>query len=287
MFRRQYASVFEGGEEWDALPAEKSEIYEWEPDSTYIKAPPFFERLTPEAPALREIRGARALALLGDSVTTDHISPAGFIPADTPAGKYLIEKGVAPEDFNSYGSRRGNHEVMMRGTFANIRIQNALVPGTEGGVTRKFPEGRVTSIYEAAMEYAAQGTPCVVLAGREYGTGSSRDWAAKGPALLGVRAVIAESYERIHRSNLVGMGILPLQFEPGQSWRSLNLSGEEIFDLSVPREIAPGMRIRVRAERPDRSALDFETVARLDTQVDVDYWRHGGILAFVLRKMAR
>jgi aconitate hydratase len=239
-----------------------------------------------DPPVARNIINARVLALLGDSVTTDHISPAGSIKADTPAGKYLIEKGVKPSDFNSYGARRGNHEVMMRGTFANIRLRNALVPGVEGGVTRHFPDGEQTSIYDAAMRYQQEGVPLVVLAGKEYGTGSSRDWAAKGTTLLGVRAVIADSYERIHRSNLVGMGVLPLKFLPGQNRESLGLRGDERYSIAGLASLAPQQRVTVRAEGADGTMRSFEATARIDSPVEVEYYRNGGILHTVIRGIA-
>ncbi|GAB7386865.1 aconitate hydratase AcnA [Bacillaceae bacterium] len=286
LFRRQYANVFTANERWNKIDAPKGDLYEWDENSTYIQEPPFFVDLKPEAEPIKEIRGARALALLGDSVTTDHISPAGSIKPDSPAGKYLLEKGVEPKDFNSYGSRRGNDRVMTRGTFANIRIRNQMVPGIEGGFTKYLPTGEVMPIYDAAMKYKEQGTPLVVLAGKEYGTGSSRDWAAKGTNLLGVKAVIAESFERIHRSNLVGMGVLPLQFADGQSWKSLGITGEETFDiLGLNDDVQPGQRLKVRATRPDGSTFEFDVIARLDSVVDVEYYRNGGILQTVLRQL--
>jgi aconitate hydratase len=276
MFRRSYGEVFAGDENWNALEVPEGDRYAWDPDSTYVRRPPYFEGMPAEAPAgFEEIRGARVLALLGDSVTTDHISPAGAIKKDSPAGRYLIDHGVEQRDFNSYGSRRGNHEVMMRGTFANIRLRNKLAPGTEGGFTSK--DGRVTTIYEAAMEYADAGTPLCVLAGKEYGSGSSRDWAAKGPRLLGVRFVIAESYERIHRSNLVGMGVLPLQFPEGESAESLGLTGEESFDLANLEEGARSLRVSTD------SGVAFDARVRIDTPNEWQYYRGGGILHYVLR----
>jgi aconitate hydratase A / 2-methylisocitrate dehydratase len=278
MFRSSYGEVFAGDERWNGLDVPEGERFAWDPRSTYVRKPTFFDDLPREAPGVTDIEGARVLAILGDSVTTDHISPAGSIKKDSPAGQYLIEHGVAPKDFNSYGSRRGNHEVMMRGTFANIRLRNLLAPGTEGGVTVKLPEETPTTIYEAAMEYASEGVPLVVLAGKEYGSGSSRDWAAKGTKLLGVRAVIAESYERIHRSNLVGMGVLPLQFAPGESVSSLGLTGRETFSIGgledLPREVT------VRADDKE-----FTAVLRIDTPKEQRYFRHGGILQFVLREL--
>jgi aconitate hydratase len=285
LYTSQYGHVFLGNEQWQAIPVPAGDLYAWEDDSTYIQNPPFFATMGVEPAPLSDIHGARVLALLGDSVTTDHISPAGSIPAKSPAGQYLISKGVEPKDFNSYGARRGNHEVMMRGTFANIRLRNKIAPGTEGGVTLYLPTGEQTSIYEASMRYQAEGIPLIVLAGKEYGTGSSRDWAAKGTALLGVKAVIAESYERIHRSNLVGMGVLPLQFLPGQSAESLGLSGREVFDIVGLASLTPGQTLGVQARREDGATLSFDALVRLDTLVEVDYYRQGGILPAVLRKL--
>jgi len=285
-FREQYASVFDGNEEWRALPVPEGNRYEWDASSTYVRQPPFFDGMSREPAEPEDIRSARALALLGDSVTTDHISPAGAIAQDSPAGRYLVEHGIEPRDFNSYGSRRGNHEVMMRGTFANIRLRNRLVPGVEGGFTRHIPSGEQMSIYDAAIRYLREGIPLIVLAGREYGTGSSRDWAAKGPRLLGIRAVLAEGYERIHRSNLIGMGVLPLQYSPGQSAESLGLSGTEVFDITgIEDGLEPGCRVTVVARNDDGSAAAFEAVVRLDTEVEVDYYRNGGILQTVLRQL--
>jgi aconitate hydratase len=281
MFRSSYGEVFEGDERWNGLSVPEGDRFEWADDSTYVRNPPYFEDMPQEAPGVKDIEGARVLALLGDSVTTDHISPAGAIKKDGPAGDYLQEHGVKPKDFNSYGSRRGNHEVMMRGTFANIRLRNQLAPGTEGGVTRMQPGGEEKSIYDAAMEYAEQGTPLIVLAGKEYGSGSSRDWAAKGTNLLGVRAVIAQSFERIHRSNLVGMGVLPLQFADGESVESLGLTGEEEISISgldaddtIPREVT------VHA-----GEVEFTATVRIDTPKEQKYFQHGGILPFVLRQL--
>ncbi len=288
MFEKKYANVNEGNELWKSLEVTGGKIYDWDPKSTYIQEPPFFVGMTPEVPSVKPVKGARVLALLGDSITTDHISPAGTIPVDSPAGRYLIEHGVKPRDFNTYGSRRGNHEVMMRGTFANIRLKNLLVPGTEGGVTIYLPTGERMSIYDAAMKYQADGTPLIVLAGKEYGTGSSRDWAAKGTFLLGVRAVIAESYERIHRSNLVGMGVLPLQFQPGDSWKSLGLTGREIYDIEgLGDDLQPLQTLTVRAHGDDGTEKTFQVTVRLDTPVEVEYYRNGGILHTVLRNMVR
>jgi aconitate hydratase len=286
MFTERYGDVFRGDETWRALPIPESEVYRWDDASTYVRRPPFLEHLaaTPEPPG--DIRGARVLAWLGESVTTDHISPAGAISKETPAARYLIERGVAPADFNTYGSRRGNHEVMMRGTFANVRLRNRLAGAREGGWTAYLPSGEMMSIYDAAMRYQADGTPLIVLAGAEYGSGSSRDWAAKGPMLLGVRAVIAQSFERIHRSNLVGMGVLPLQFLTGETPDMLGLDGTETFDVAGIRTgLAPGQRLRVTARRADGTERTFDVIARLDTPVDVEYYRHGGILPFVVRKL--
>jgi aconitate hydratase len=285
MFRKEYASVFAGDDAWKKLPVPKSECFAWEPSSTYVKNPPFFDDMPAVPEPVGEIRGARVLAVLGDSVTTDHISPAGDIAEDGPAGAYLKGHGIPKEEFNSYGSRRGNHEVMMRGTFANIRLKNLLAPGTEGGWTTYPPGGEKATIYDAAMRYAKKGTPLIVLAGKEYGSGSSRDWAAKGPRLLGVRAVIAESFERIHRSNLVGMGILPLQFVDGATRDSLRLTGKEMYAIEgIAGEITPRMRVTVRVsgEVGDRT---FPALARIDTPAEVRYYLHGGILPYVLRRL--
>ncbi|MEW6322499.1 MAG: aconitate hydratase AcnA [Acidobacteriota bacterium] len=285
-FRRQYASVFEGDARWRGLPVPTGDRFQWENDSTYIRRPPFLEGLsmTPAPPA--DIAGARVLALLGDSITTDHISPAGSIKADSPAGKYLMAHGVQPRDFNSYGARRGNHEVMMRGTFANPRIKNQLVPGVEGGVTAYLPDGEVMSIYDAAMKYQAAGVPLVVLAGKEYGSGSSRDWAAKGTMLLGVKAVIAESFERIHRSNLVNMGVLPLQFTSGESAASLGLTGREVFAIEGSgAALAPRAAVTVRATAEGGVVVSFTAQVRIDTPEELTAFRHGGILPYVLRQL--
>jgi aconitate hydratase len=291
MYRRSYGGVFEGDERWNSLDVPEGDRFAWAADSTYVRQPTYFDDMPREAPEqVREIAGARVVALLGDSVTTDHISPAGSIKKESPAGKYLIEHGVEPREFNSYGSRRGNHEVMVRGTFANVRIKNQLVPGIEGGVTRHIPSDEIMSIYDAAVRYQAEGTPLVVLAGKEYGSGSSRDWAAKGPYLQGIKAVIAESYERIHRSNLIGMGILPLQFQAGESVGTLGLTGEEVFDFVGLSELiagglAQGRQIAVRARRPDGSVTEFQALVRIDTPKEVLYYRHGGILQYVLRQL--
>ncbi|UCC48779.1 MAG: aconitate hydratase AcnA [Gemmatimonadota bacterium] len=284
MFRSSYAGVFEGSEEWRAMPVPSGNLYEWDPESTYVRHPPFFEGLTAEAPPVEAIKGAKVLAYLGDSITTDHISPAGSIKKDSPAGRYLVDHGVEPPDFNTYGSRRGNHEVMMRGTFANVRLRNRLVPGVEGGFTRHLTGGEQMSIYDAAMRYQDGGTPLVVLAGKEYGSGSSRDWAAKGTRLLGIRAVIAESFERIHRSNLIGMGVLPLEFPDGVTAASLGLSGEETLDVESPE----GKReVKVVAVKPDGSKVEFDASVRIDTPQEFEYYRHGGILHYVLRQLAK
>jgi len=288
MFRRRYGDIFEANPVWNEISVPESELFPWNPASTYVQEPPFLVDMAPDPGPIRPIRGARVLAALGDSVTTDHISPAGAISSDSPAGRYLIEQRVARADFNSYGSRRGNDRVMTRGTFANIRIRNQLAPGTEGGVTRHLPDGELMSVYDAAVKYREEGVPLVVLAGKEYGTGSSRDWAAKGTYLLGVRAVIAGSYERIHRSNLVGMGVLPLELLDGRSWQSLGLSGEETFDVpDLDDRLTPGAELAVRATAPDGRVVEFAAKARIDSPVELDYYRHGGILQMVLRKLAQ
>jgi aconitate hydratase len=284
-YKKCYDDVFKGDSRWLSLESPESDLFAWDEASTYIKNPPYFEGITLETGPVTDIMGARALALLGDSVTTDHISPAGAIKADTPAGKYLLEHGVDPVDFNSLGSRRGNHEVMMRGTFANIRLRNRLAPGTEGGVTIHQPSGEQMSIFDAAMKYRDEGVPCMVIAGKEYGSGSSRDWAAKGPRLLGVRAVIAESYERIHRSNLVGMGILPLEFMNGETAESLGLSGSESFDIEGLGD-GSVQQVTVTATANDGSKKQFTAKVRIDTPQEVEYYRHGGILHYVLRQLA-
>jgi aconitate hydratase len=284
-FRSAYANVYAGDARWQSLDAPSSQTYDWPADSTYIRNPPYFTGMTMAVAPVADITGARCLAVLGDSITTDHISPAGSIKPNSPAGKYLIEKGVDPKDFNSLGSRRGNHEVMMRGTFANIRLRNLMAPGTEGGVTLHQPSGEPMSIYDAAMRYQADHTPVIVLAGKEYGSGSSRDWAAKGPRLLGVRAVIAESYERIHRSNLVGMGILPLEFVNGENAQSLGLTGTETFEI-VGLNNGEAKQVEVRATAADGSVKSFTAKVRIDTPNEVDYYRNGGILQYVLRRLA-
>jgi aconitate hydratase len=294
MFQKSYSVVFEGDERWRGLDVPLGETYVWEEASTYIKHPPYFEGMAKSigsSGAVGDIKGARVLAVLGDSVTTDHISPAGSIKKDGPAGQYLIAHGVDPKDFNSYGARRGNHEVMVRGTFANVRLKNLLAPGTEGGVTRHLPDGAPMSIFDASERYAKENVPLFVLAGKEYGSGSSRDWAAKGPRLLGVRAVIAESYERIHRSNLVGMGIVPLQFVAGDTAASLGLTGEEVYEtVGLPALLASGFaggrELTVRATGADGRVKELRTVVRIDTPQEITYYQHGGILHFVLRQLA-
>jgi aconitate hydratase len=286
MFTRRYKNVFTGNQTWNDIPVGGGDLYQWSDDSGYIQEPPFFTDLMPELKPLSDIQGARVLALLGHSVTTDHISPAGAIPANGPAGRYLLEQGVQPKDFNSFGSRRGNDRVMTRGTFGNIRIKNLLLPGVEGGETLHFPDGDRTSIFEASMRYREEGVPLVVLAGRQYGAGSSRDWAAKGTLLLGVRAVIAESYERIHRSNLVGMGVLPLEFLPGEGAEQLGLTGHEQFDVhGIADGLEPGGTVQVHARSDDGTAIDFQAKVRIDTAIELDYYHNGGILHTVLRQM--
>ena len=285
MFRSSYANVFKGDENWTGIQVPAGQRYAWDPGSTYVKNPPYFDAMSMTPPALEDVRGARVLALLGDSVTTDHISPAGNIARNSPAARYLVEHGVDPKDFNSYGARRGNHEVMMRGTFANIRLRNLLVPGVEGGVSVHLPDGEQASIYDVAMRYRKEGTPLVVLAGREYGTGSSRDWAAKGTMLLGVKAVIAESFERIHRSNLIGMGVAPLQFLPGQSVASLRLTGREVFDITGLSR-GDAAEVTVSATPQEGKVVQFTARLRIDTPKEREYYRHGGILQYVLRQLA-
>ncbi len=286
MFKAQYSNVFHGDDNWRGLPVPEGDLYAWDADSTYVKNPPFFEGMTLTPPGIRPISNAKALGMFADSITTDHISPAGSIPASSPAGKWLIEHGVKTADFNSYGARRGNHEVMMRGTFANIRLRNELAPGTEGGWTTVAPGEKPVTIYDAAMEYQKAGIPLVIVAGKEYGTGSSRDWAAKGTLLLGVRAVIAESFERIHRSNLVGMGVLPLEFLPGETRQTVGLSGFETFSIEgMNNEIKPRSALTVRARAADGSEKTFKVVSRIDTPEEMSYYRHGGILPYVLRQL--
>jgi aconitate hydratase len=290
MFRKSYAEVFAGDPHWQGMPVPEGDSFTWDLASTYVKHPPYFVDMKPAPAAVQDVRGARVLAVLGDSITTDHISPAGSIKPQSPAGVYLIEHGVHQHDFNSYGSRRGNHEVMVRGTFANVRLKNQLAPGTEGGVTRHLPDGETMSIYDASVKYQEEGVPLVVLAGKEYGSGSSRDWAAKGPLLLGVRVVIAESYERIHRSNLVGMGVLPLQFRPGENVVSLGLSGEEVYDLEglpqlLQKNCLEGGEVTVRARGRGGVEKSFQAIVRIDTPQEVRYYQHGGILQYVLRQL--
>jgi len=287
MFSKEYANVFEGDKEWKELPASEGKIYGWEGNSTYVRKPSFFEGLQMDPDPIKNIENARCVALLGDSVTTDHISPAGAISKTSPAARYLMENGVDPKDFNSYGSRRGNHEVMVRGTFANIRLRNKLIPGSEGGVTLHFPDKEEMSIYDAAMKYHQENVPLIVLAGKEYGSGSSRDWAAKGTRLLGIRAVIAESFERIHRSNLIGMGVLPLQFPEGESAESIGLTGEETFSVTgIESDLKPGMFVQVTASKNGGPAKEFKALVRIDTPNEIDYYKNGGILQFVLRQLA-
>jgi aconitate hydratase len=291
MFKKSYGEVFAGDERWNGLPVPIGDRFAWEPDSTYIRQAPYFDGM-PETPGpISDIRGARVLCLLGDSITTDHISPAGSIRKTSPAGQYLVARGVQPLDFNSYGSRRGNHEVMVRGTFANVRLKNLLAPGTEGPVTVHLPDGEQMTIFDASVKYKAEGTALIVLAGKEYGSGSSRDWAAKGPRLLGVRAVIAQSYERIHRSNLVGMGILPLQFTGDESAERLGLTGREVFDIAglagtLAEGFPRGKTLSVKATRPDGTSREFPATVRIDTPQELQYYRHGGILEYVLRQLA-
>ena len=284
MFEKRYADVYKGDEHWQAINVTPSDTYQWRSGSTYVANPPYFEGMGMTPEPVTDIVSAKPLLVLGDSVTTDHISPAGSIKADSPAGKWLQERQVAPADFNSYGSRRGQHEVMMRGTFANIRIRNEMVPGTEGGWSSY--KGETMPVYDAAMKHKEDGTPLVVVAGKEYGTGSSRDWAAKGTILLGVRAVIVESFERIHRSNLVGMGVLPLQFKEGQSRETLGLSGEDTFTILGLADLTPGQDVTVEVTRNDGSTTSFNALCRIDTANEMEYYRNGGILQYVLRKLA-
>jgi aconitate hydratase len=286
-FQQRYASVFEGGgEEWQAIQPPEGELYAWDRNSTYIQEPTFFQDMRREPAPVHSIMNARCLLKLGDSVTTDHISPAGSIDPKTPAGQFLIKHGVEPADFNSYGSRRGNHEVMMRGTFANKRIRNQLAPGTEGGWTTDYTDGKVKYVYDAAVHYQQEEIPLIVLAGKDYGMGSSRDWAAKGTLLLGIKAVIAESFERIHRSNLIGMGVLPLTFSEGESHKSLGLKGDEVFDIELPNDLQPRQQLNVTATAKDGSSKTIRVNCRLDSSVEVEYYRNGGVLHTVLRRMA-
>jgi aconitate hydratase len=286
MYSEQYAEVFRGDERWQAIQIPEGDRFAWDDRSTYVRKPTFFEGLTAKPAPVRDLVGGRVLVKLGDSVTTDHISPAGSIAKDSPAGRYLIEQGVDPKDFNSYGARRGNHEVMMRGTFANIRLRNELVPGTEGWWTRHLPDGEKATIFDASMRYQKDGVPLLVIAGKEYGSGSSRDWAAKGTMMLGVRAVIAESYERIHRSNLIGMGVLPLEFLAGESRETLGLSGEESYEIGgIAAGLAPGKTLTVGATSADGKKKAFQARCRIDTPVELEYYENGGILPFVLRQL--
>ena len=296
LFAQEYAEVFDGDEHWQALPLpERGDLFEWDPQSTYVQEPPFFQNLSPTPAPLSNIDDARVLVKLADSITTDHISPAGSIPKDAPAGRYLIEHGVALRDFNSYGARRGNHQVMMRGTFGNVRLRNELVPDREGDWTLKLPAdwtmeptGDVERIFDASMEYQSEGVARVAIAGKEYGSGSSRDWAAKGTALLGIRAVVAESYERIHRSNLVGMGVLPLQFLPGDTRETLGLDGREMFAVGgITEGLVPGQLLTVQVKRGDGTEASFQVKCRIDTPIEIEYYRHGGILPYVLRLLLR
>jgi aconitate hydratase len=291
MFVETYGDVYKGSDQWNALETPEGNLFAWEAQSTYVQKAPYFDDMSKEPPeTVNDIQGAKVLLKLADSVTTDHISPAGSIKATSPAGKYLIENGVEKTDFNSYGSRRGNHEVMIRGTFANVRLRNQIAPGTEGEFTTYMPTKEVTTVYDAAMRYKADNTPLIVLAGKEYGSGSSRDWAAKGPALLGIQAAIAESYERIHRSNLVGMGILPLQFKEGDTSETLGLTGYETFAIvgiaeGIASGFANGRTVTVTATRDDGTETTFEALVRIDTPKEIDYYRHGGILRYVLRQL--
>ncbi|MDD9205407.1 aconitase family protein, partial [Georgenia sp. 10Sc9-8] len=290
MFEDDYADVFTGDERWRELPTPEGDTFEWDAESTYVRKPPYFEGMGADPEPVNDVSGARVLAKLGDSVTTDHISPAGAIKPDSPAGRYLAEYGIARKDFNSYGSRRGNHEVMIRGTFANIRLRNQLLDGVEGGFTKNFLSGEQTSIYDAAMAYRDAGIPLVVLGGKEYGSGSSRDWAAKGTSLLGVRAVVAESFERIHRSNLIGMGVLPLQYQEGDTAESLGLDGTETFDIEGIAALNDGgvpETVRVRATKDGGNPVEFDAVVRIDTPGEAAYFRNGGILQYVLRSLAK
>jgi aconitate hydratase len=286
IFRQLYHDFAEQNPKWNEIPATVGHVYAWDEQSTYIQEPPFFSKFSLQPGEIHQITGARALGIFGDSVTTDHISPAGSIKKSSPAGKYLLEHGVAYDDFNSYGSRRGNDRVMTRGTFANVRIKNLMVPGSEGGVTKHQPEGAVMTIYDAAIRYAEEGTPLVVIAGQEYGTGSSRDWAAKGTTLLGVKAVIAQSFERIHRSNLVGMGVLPLQFNDGVSAQTLNLDGSEVYDLlGLNADLKPQQDLALRLTRSDSQTQEISVRCRIDTPIEIEYYQHGGILPYVLRQL--
>jgi aconitate hydratase len=286
MFKQEYSNIFDGDERWKKMPTPEGELFAWDADSTYVREAPYFEGMTKTPSKPRNITGARVLAVLGDSITTDHISPVGSIEKDGPAARYLTEHGVQPKDFNQYGARRGNHEVMMRGTFANVRLKNQLAPGTEGGWTVHLPDKKPMFIYDAAMEYQKEGVPLVVIAGKEYGTGSSRDWAAKGPRLLGIKAVIAESFERIHRSNLIGMGIIPLQFKAGENLKSLGLTGFETYEITgIADDLTIGKELGVKATSDDGKIKVFKVTCRIDIPAELDYYRHGGILEYVLRQL--
>ncbi|MDE2495266.1 MAG: aconitate hydratase, partial [Alphaproteobacteria bacterium] len=286
MFRKRYADVFRGPPEWQSVKPAAGVTFEWNPNSTYLAYPPYFDNMSKQPAALSDISGARPLAILGDSITTDHISPAGSIKRESPAGEYLVAHQVRPAEFNSYGARRGNHQVMMRGTFANIRIRNEMVPGVEGGMTRHLPDGKTMPIYDAAMLYKQEGVPLVIVAGKEYGSGSSRDWAAKGTLLLGVKAVIVESFERIHRSNLIGMGVLPAQFKDGATRQSLKLDGSELFDIvGIAAGLKPRADLKCRITRQDGKSEEIALLCRIDTVDEMEYFRHGGILQYVLRHM--
>jgi aconitate hydratase len=286
MFKKEYSNVFEGDERWKRMPTPEGELFAWDANSTYVRAAPYFEGMTKNPGDPKDIRGARVLAVLGDSITTDHISPVGSIEKDGPAARYLMERGVQPKDFNQYGARRGNHEVMMRGTFANVRLKNQLAPGTEGGWTVHLPDKKQMFIYDASMQYQKEGVPLIVIAGKEYGTGSSRDWAAKGPRLLGIKAVIAESFERIHRSNLIGMGIIPLQFRAGESLKSLGLTGFETYRITgIADQLAIGKELGITATSDDGNSQEFKVTCRIDTPAELDYYKHGGILEYVLRQL--
>ncbi|KAB2845648.1 MAG: aconitate hydratase, partial [Hyphomicrobiaceae bacterium] len=284
---KRYGDVFKGDARWQKIGGKATMTYKWNSGSTYVQNPPYFEGMTLEPSPVGDIENARVLGLFLDSITTDHISPAGNIKKESPAGSFLIERQVRPADFNQYGARRGNHEVMMRGTFANIRLKNQMVPGIEGGVTTHYPSGERMAIYDAAMRYKAEGVPLVVFAGKEYGTGSSRDWAAKGTRLLGVRAVIAESFERIHRSNLIGMGVLPFVFEEGTSWKSLGLKGDELVTLKGVAGIKPRAKVTISILMSDGKALEVPLLCRVDTLDELEYYKHGGILHYVLRNLAK
>jgi aconitate hydratase len=286
MFKQEYNNVFDGDERWKKMPTPEGELFAWDADSTYVREAPYFEGMTKTPSKPKDIKGARVLAVLGDSITTDHISPVGSIEKDGPAARYLTEHGVQPKDFNQYGARRGNHEVMMRGTFANVRLKNFLAPGTEGGWTVHLPDKKPMFIYDAAMEYQKEGVPLIVIAGKEYGTGSSRDWAAKGPRLLGIKAVIAESFERIHRSNLIGMGIIPLQFKAGENVKSVGLTGLETYEITgIADDLNIGKELTVKATNDDGKVTAFQVICRIDIPAELDYYRHGGILEYVLRQL--